>query len=52
MYRSESVQGGFALQGSVGALTWTDAGAAGASPALYTYSVIAKNDAGAGEPAP
>jgi hypothetical protein len=52
VYRSESVQGGFALQGSVGALTWSDAGAAGASPALYTYSVIAKNDAGAGEPAP
>lgn len=52
VYRSESVQGGFGLQASVSVQSWNDAGAAGASPALYAYSVIARNDAGTGEPTP
>ncbi len=56
VYRSLQIQGGYAEQTRTAdpgdELAWTDAGAAAASPALYTYEVIVTNAAGASDVLP
>jgi hypothetical protein len=56
VYRSLSVSGGFSeqqlVQDSGATLSWTDAGAGGASPSFYAYLVVSENDAGAAEAPP